>query len=548
MRTWLQLFKLLILAVSGVSFFSNLYSQNDSLYAALNNAQHDTVRVQTLVALSKSLTISRDEGQQRAREALAISRQIDYTFGIGLSCYALLDFVRDADDINYYATTALEAFEKAGNSHYKAQTLISTAYTYLDIKANYTMALRYARQSMAIDQNSEPDLYLRARGWNLMGEIYRITRNYDRALEAYAKASDYAQKAPVIYTSPFINTGTVYKDKGRYDLALNKYDSVLTYLISKNLKISSTFAYIQNRKAQVHLLNNNFNKALEEAGKGLEVYNILNFTRGIIMTLSTISEAHYHLGYMDECIANGIKAIEMASIEGVTTEGIERVARIVAEAYASKGDNANAYHYHKIYSDLHNTIYAPESYIELANQQITLETENQELEKQLLEEQAKASAIVIHNQRRFNLIIIMALILLSVLSFFLFRNMKAKSRLNYTLKEQQDEILQQSEELKAQAEELQTYNEKIKTVNATLEDLVLERTQKIQQQNKRLMEYAFLNAHNVRGPLARILGLVYLMDKELPNDGYKSYKNMLKEAGQELDQVISEIKKKLENE
>ena len=548
MGTWRQLFKLLILTSLGTYVFSNLYAQNDSLYAALDKAQHDTVRVQILVALSKSLTIARGEGQQRAREALAISKQINYTFGIGLSCYALLDFVRDPDDIEYYATTALEAFEKIGNSHYKAQTLISTAYTHLDINANYTTALKYARQFMTINQNGDSDPYLQARGWNLLGEIYRITKNYDKALEAYAEASRHAQMASVVYTSPFINIGTVYKDKGLYDQALNKYDSVLAYLIGKDQKVSSTYAYIQNRKAQVYLLSNNFNMALKESIKGLEVYNILNFTRGIIMTLSTISEAHYKLGHMDECVENGVKAIEMANIEGVTTEGIDRVANIVAEAYAALGNNASAYHYQKIHRDLHNKIYAPESYIKLANEQITLETEKQELEKQLLEEQAKANVIVIENQKRLNLIIIVAFILLSVVSFFLFRNMKTKSRLNYKLKEKQDEILQQSEELKAQAEELQAYNEKIKTVNATLEDLVLQRTQKIQQQNKRLMEYAYLNAHNVRGPLARILGLIYLMDKELPNDGYKSYKNMLKEAGEELDEVISEIKKKLENE
>ena len=77
--------------------------------------------------------------------------------------------------------------------------------------------------------------------------------------------------------------------------------------------------------------------------------------------------------------------------------------------------------------------------------------------------------------------------------------------------------------------------------------MVHERTSEIKKQNERLMEYAYFNAHNLRGPVARILGLIYLLDKDFPEDGYSDYKKMLKEAGEELDEVVREIRKRLEN-
>lgn len=527
--------------------FSHGY-QNDSVYPQPPPAPADTTRIKELLKLAESYQTPRDLARGYALEALDISKKLNYRFGIGLSNYILIDFTKNTDELDEYATTALATFEDLHNMHYKAQVLASTGYAYLDISARYSTALQYARRFMAMEDKGPYDPHLLARGWNLMGEIYRITRNYDKALEAYAEACRLLAGTAGEYTSPFINMATVYKEKGLFEKALVRYDSVLEFLKSTGQTHSSTHAYIQNRKAQVHLLQGRIEKSLLLADESLDLYETLNYTSGRVLALSTLSEAEYLAGNVSRAIEHGVIAIELAAAHRITTEGLDKVARIVADAYAGRNDYANAWKFQKIYTDIHNSIYAPESYVELANQQIKVETEKQELEKQLLEQQARASAAVIDNQKRINFIVIIALVLVSVLSFFLFKNMKTKSRLNYELKEKQDEILQQSEELKAQAEELQAYNEKIRVVNASLEEMVTERTHQIQQQNKRLMEYAHQNAHNVRGPLARILGLIYLMDRDHSDDGYQHYKLMLKEAGEELDKVINEIKKKLENE
>ncbi|QCK16163.1 GAT domain-containing protein [Mangrovivirga cuniculi] len=47
-------------------------------------------------------------------------------------------------------------------------------------------------------------------------------------------------------------------------------------------------------------------------------------------------------------------------------------------------------------------------------------------------------------------------------------------------------------------------------LNANLENIVSEKTQSIIKQNQALAEYAFRNAHQLRGPVARVLGLIEL--------------------------------------
>lgn len=88
---------------------------------------------------------------------------------------------------------------------------------------------------------------------------------------------------------------------------------------------------------------------------------------------------------------------------------------------------------------------------------------------------------------------------------------------------------------------------KVKLINENLEILVQERTDKIKNQNQKLIDYAFQNSHNVRGPLARILGLVNLITIE-NKDTNTDYVLRLSESSQELDSSIREMSKMLEDE
>lgn len=73
------------------------------------------------------------------------------------------------------------------------------------------------------------------------------------------------------------------------------------------------------------------------------------------------------------------------------------------------------------------------------------------------------------------------------------------------LEKQSKKILDQNVELQQRQLELQEMNNK-------LEKLIDEKTKHLRLQNKVLKQYAFSNAHDVRGPLARLMGLMYLKD------------------------------------
>jgi signal transduction histidine kinase len=136
---------------------------------------------------------------------------------------------------------------------------------------------------------------------------------------------------------------------------------------------------------------------------------------------------------------------------------------------------------------------------------------------------------------------------LIVLGFIVYRYYRDKKKSHSELEKLNREIYEKHEEILAQAEELTQANQEISRINESLEAEVTHRTDKIERQNKILIEYAFSNAHNVRGPLARILGLASLMSMEDDPELLKEYNTYIYVSAQELDNVIRAINIKLQD-
>jgi GAF domain-containing protein len=109
------------------------------------------------------------------------------------------------------------------------------------------------------------------------------------------------------------------------------------------------------------------------------------------------------------------------------------------------------------------------------------------------------------------------------------------------IRHQNIEIVSKANEVETMNEELNALNEELQTINETLEQRVEERTHQLEIQNRQLREYAFINSHVLRAPLARIRGLLYLMthDPNATND-WELIRILIAEAN-ELDAITTKI-------
>jgi signal transduction histidine kinase len=104
-----------------------------------------------------------------------------------------------------------------------------------------------------------------------------------------------------------------------------------------------------------------------------------------------------------------------------------------------------------------------------------------------------------------------------------------------------------NENNKSARKTLQALNLEINKLNENLEGKVQERTEEIRMQNQKLVEYAFFTAHEVRGPLARILGLVELVKVKELNHEREEIISRLQVSANELDEIIRQVNRKLES-
>jgi ligand-binding sensor domain-containing protein len=108
------------------------------------------------------------------------------------------------------------------------------------------------------------------------------------------------------------------------------------------------------------------------------------------------------------------------------------------------------------------------------------------------------------------------------------------------------EIQLQTEEIQVQNEEISAQSEEILRINENLEEMVQNRTRELERKNKALEEYAFINAHKLRSPVATILGLINLISKtKLDHEGAEINRRLHKTAD-ELDSVVTAITKAIE--
>ncbi len=97
--------------------------------------------------------------------------------------------------------------------------------------------------------------------------------------------------------------------------------------------------------------------------------------------------------------------------------------------------------------------------------------------------------------------------------------------------------------LEDQYRDLIQKQKKLNELNQLLSSSLSEKTKYIKQVNEHLIQLAFNNAHMIRGPLARILGLIHI--NTLPENDPEKYYELIRREALDLDVKIREFNKNL---
>lgn len=117
-------------------------------------------------------------------------------------------------------------------------------------------------------------------------------------------------------------------------------------------------------------------------------------------------------------------------------------------------------------------------------------------------------------------------------------------KITLALRAANEDLSVKNNEIAAQHEELLQSHESVNELNKNLERLVMERTAKVQAQNEMLLKYTYTNAHHLRGPVARLLGLISIHKLE-SNPDYTFFFSKMEDQAKEIDDVVKQINSEL---
>ncbi len=154
------------------------------------------------------------------------------------------------------------------------------------------------------------------------------------------------------------------------------------------------------------------------------------------------------------------------------------------------------------------------------------------------------------------LISISGLVVMSIVALLFYRNVRQKRvhlktlhDMNQEIASQNDELIELNHELNHQGNVLAEQNklieaQKVQLVksNETLEHTVGVRTEELTKQNIQLEQFSYMTSHNLRSPVARLLGLTQLFNKNNLADPFNEQLiDRIRTSAQEFDVTMQDI-------
>ncbi len=437
----------------------------------------------------------------------------------------------------------------------------------LTSKSEYLEAIKWYDDALVIAQNVHSEKVI-SKIYNGLGIVFKNLGNYEKALQFHLKSLSIKEKLNdrKAIANSLGNIAIIYKNTKDYKEALEKYEQTL--VIFKSLNDKQGIATALNNISSIYTIQKKFIESIKVNKEALKIQEEIGDNAGKAFSLEQIGISNLRLKKYDEAINYFEKSLAMKQAIG-DKNGSSNSYRYLASVYrenkeynkalsiinksldlsmsiGNKLQIANAYdEMYEIYKKLNKSDLALSALeyrilyddslgnIEIEKQLVHLKSqyEYETREKVLIAEQQQKDLIRDEKLNKQFFILLFTILLVVIASIFIVLTLRSRRKL-------QDAY-----------HKLEKANNEIALLNEGLNEKVKERTQTLEKANEKLKKYSFTNNHVIRKPIANILGIIKLFNTEKIDDPVNiTSLELLKETTKELDEIIHEINKNLENE
>ena len=534
--------------------FSNSYSQTsktriDSLKVALNQQRSDSQKINILIDLTSEISCTDSLSKiYYANGAKELADKTEWTIGRIKTNIAIGNLystcLKNYPKAIKYFLTADSLAKSVDDKAYQISSLNSIAFFYQKT-GQYSHAIECYRQALTL----HPDYDIQMGIWGNLGVEYNSIGDYNMAVSSYyssLKVLDLLQRTKkngdaqdtIQMAVLLLNIGDIYLSMKRPDQAFENYDSVYKIGIKINNTRLQTMGLMSIGKT--YQIKNNFDQSIAKYQMALansvtwkdfedevQIYNelansylgkgdLVNAMQNAQSSLKLAEEkanneelpkAYITLGkvYLQQKVyGNAVdylqKALTISQKNGTLDDEKETWAAL-SSTYEQMNQPAKAFDAYRHFITIRDSVYNIAKANEFTRQELDYSYKNKELADKLAYDKKIAE------QQLYTYCGFGGLVLVLLLAFFVYRNYNTQKKYNELLSREQQRHLAH-----------------------------------IEAQDTVLTDIAHIQSHQVRGPVATILGLVQIFNYDDPTDPVnKEVMEGLGVVTEKLDTVVKEV-------
>jgi adenylate cyclase len=373
----------------------------DSLKNVVETTTNDTLRVNTLIALSSShLNIDLKEAINYGEEARDQAEKIGFKKGeaYAYKAIALGHFYQaNYDEAVIQFQNSLTIFEAIQYKAGIANILSNLGATYFNAGED-TQAIDFYLRSLRISEEINDKLRI-GTALNNIGGVYNNKEvTEDKALEYFLKALGIFKEIdyPIGVATVSMNVGEIYKKEKLYNSAIEYFETSLKiYEESVDATFPLTFL------GEIYADRKEFDRAYEYHTKAVRIAESVDAKFELAQSLIGLAETQQKHGKIRESIASYQRAQKLAEEVSARKE-LQDVYESLSELYANLGEFRKAYEYESLFTGIKDSLYNNSNDRKIQQLQFNFDLEKKEAEIDLLTKDQALKDATIQRQKILN--------------------------------------------------------------------------------------------------------------------------------------------------
>ena len=367
----------------------------DSLLNILKTDKRDTTQINTLIILCRKYINNGnyDQAMQYAQQAKEQALKLDFKKGLGES-YNIIG------DIFWY-------------------------------KGNYVLSYGHYFNAMKIFEKLDDKIAIANCNRNI-GWVYLDQKNYEKSIEYFTKslAANLELNRKEALGDNYCDIGGFYGRQNSFEKALDNHLKSLKIREEIGDKQGMALSYLNI--GIINMKQSDYEKALDNQFKSLKISLEIGDKQGIADSEGIIGRIYLKQGKYEEANRYLYQSLILLKEIGYN-DGIKDTYSYLADLFEKKGDYKQAYNYHKLYSDIKDTLLNEQSNKQIAEMNTKYDSEKKD--KELIQKDAQINKQQSETEKQIlqrNAFII-GFILVLVLAFFIFNGYRQKQIANKLL-------------------------------------------------------------------------------------------------------------------